>query len=184
MADIGGLQLLPETRKKIDINVPGQNRLLIFSFIFLAIVIGVYFFLFSYRQSTESQLDGLNNQFAELERSRDKALESRLLDLRKQLAVINPLLGSHVFWSQGLIKIQNATQPQVQVQSLNADALSKKMTLVGSARDYTTIARQIASFYTIDSITDIILDRVQSQPTGRLDFSMQILFAPSKLLRP
>ncbi len=182
MPDIGGLQLLPETRKKIDISLPGQNRSLILGFIVLAVVAGIYFGLLAYNQSLSSKLSSIDGQLADLEKSRDKQLESRLLDLNKQLAVVNPLISSHIFWSEALAKIQSLVEPQLQFKSIDADVLSKKIVITALADSYTTVARQIASFYTVDSITDVVLNTVKSQPSGKVELSMQLFFDTNKLL--
>ena len=167
MPDIGGLQLLPETRKKIEVRVPGQNRPLVFSAVFALLILGLYFGLMFYKNSVLSSISQIDEQLTTLENSRDKKLEQKLLDLSQQLGVINPLLNSHVFWSQALTKIQNLTQPQVQIQTLGADGLSKKLTIKAVAANYTTIAKQIAAFYTDESITDIILNKAQGLKIGR-----------------
>ena len=182
MPDAGGLQFLPETRKKIDVKRPGQNRPLVFGFIVLGVVLGLYLGLSSYKESLLSEVTALSQQLSDLERARDKQLEIKLLDLNKQLAVINPLLNSHVFWSTAFIKIQSLVQPQVRFKSMNADGLSEKILITATTDTYTTIARQIASFYAIDSVADIILNKVQSQSTGDLEFSLQITFDSDKFL--
>lgn len=104
------------------------------------------------------------------------------MDLHRQLSVVSPLLSSHFFWSDAFTTIQNITQPQFQFQSMNADALSKKITIVGVAANYTTVARQLAALYTLESITDVNLNKVQSQSTGRVEVTMQIFFDSNKLL--
>lgn len=162
--------------------MPGQNKYLILSFIFLALVFGLYFGLLSYKQSLFSALSSIDGQLADLEKSRDKQLETSLLDLSGQLTAVNPLLNSHFFWSNAFLKIQSLVQPQVQFKSVNAEALSGKILITALAANYTTIARQLASFYTIDSVTDIILNKVQSQPTGQLEFTMSMMFNQKKLL--
>lgn len=182
MPDIGGLQLLPETRKKIEIHVPGQNRPVIFAIVFLVLIAGLYFGLMAYKQGLLSSLSSIDAQLADIESSRDKKLESALLDLNRQLMVINPLLSAHFFWSDAFIKIQGVTQPQVQYQSINADVAGKKIIAKMLAANYTVVAKQIAALYTVDSITDVILNKVQSQPTGLLDVTMQINFDTSKFL--
>lgn len=182
MADIGGLQLLPETRRRIEVKLPGQNKFLVLGVVCLALVAGLYFGLLTYKKSLLSSLFSIDGKLADLEKSRNLKMETQLLDLNKQLAVINPLISSHLFWSDAFIKIQSLTQPQVQFKSVNADALGKKISIAALAANYTTIARQIASFYTLDSITDVILSKVQSQSTGQLEFTIQLFFDPDKLL--
>ncbi len=181
MPDIGGLQLLPETRKKIEISLPGQNRLLIWGLIVLALVIGLYFGLMVYRQFLFSEALAVNTKLSDLEKSRDKQAETRLLNLKNQLAVVSPLLSSHFLWSDALTKVQSLVEPQVQFKNINADAIGQKIIISAFAANYTTIAKQIASFYSIDSVTDIILNNVQSRSTG-VDFTMQLFFNDSQLL--
>ena len=155
---------------------------MIFGFIVLALVGGLYFGLLAYGQSLFSTLSSVDEQLADLEKSRDRQLEARLLDLNKQLVVVNPLINSHLFWSDAFIKVQSLVQPQVQFKSVNADAPGKKILISATAANYTTVARQIASFYTIDSVTDVVLNKVQSQPTGQVELTMQLIFDPDKLL--
>ncbi len=181
MPDIGGLQLLPETRKKIEIKIPGQNRTLVLGFVALVLVIGLYFGLTVYKQSLLSAFSSIDQQLSDIEKSRDKQAESKLLDLNKQLAVVNPLISSHFLWSEAFAKIQSLVQPQVQFKTVNADALGKKILITGVAANYSTIARQIAAFYTMESVTDIILNKVQSQPTGQVELTMQLFFDLAKL---
>ena len=162
--------------------MPGQNRPLVLVFIILAIILGLYFGLAVYKQSLLSSVTLIDGQLSDLEKSRDKELEIKLLTLNQQLNAVNLLIGSHPFWSDAFTQIQGLVQPQVQFQSVNADMLSKTILIKALAANYTVIARQIASFYTIDSVTDIILNKVQSQPTGRVEFTMQMFFDPNKLL--
>lgn len=182
MPDIGGLQLLPETRKKIDISLPGQNRPLVLGFIVLTIVIGVYLGLLVYKQSLSSKLLSIDGQLVDLKKSRDKQIENRLLDLNKQLAVVNPLIDSHIFWSEAFTKIQSLVEPQVQFKAISADVLGKKIVITALASNYTAVARQIASFYTLDSITDVVLNKIQNQPAGQVELTMQLFFDPNRLL--
>lgn len=182
MPDIGGLQLLPETRKKIEVRVPGQNRSVVLSSIFILVLLGLYLGLMFYNNSILSSVTQADEQLAALERSRDKKTEQKLLGLKNQLSVIGPLLSSHLFWSQGLSKIQSLVQPQVQVKTMNADGPAKKIVFQATAASYTVIAKQIAAFYTDDSIADIILNKAVSLTSGKVDFTMQLMFDPAKFL--
>jgi len=182
MPNIGGLQLLPETRKKIEVRVPGQNKPVVLSLVFAVAVLGLYFGLMFYNNSILSSVSRADEQLAALEKSRDRKLEQKLLGLKDQLSVVGPLISSHLFWSQGFSKIQSLVQPQVQFKSLNADGPAAKIIFQATAASYTTIAKQIAAFYTDDSITDIILNKASLLPGGRIDFTMQLMFDPAKFL--
>jgi hypothetical protein len=182
MAEIGGLQLLPETRKKIEIRMPGQNRPIVLSLIFAGVILGIYLGLMFYKNSILSSVNQADEQLAALEKSRDKKLEQKLLNLQRQLSVVGPLVSSHAFWSQGLSKIQSLVQPQVQFKSFSADGPAAKIVFQAIAANYTTIAKQIAAFYADDSITDIVLNKAATLPNGNVEFTMQIMFDPAKFL--
>jgi len=181
MPDAGGLQLLPETRKKIEVRVPGQNRPVILGLIFVILILGFYFGLKLYNSSLLSSITQIDTQLSALEKSRDKGVEQKLLNLKGQLSIVGPLIDSHLFWSQGLSKIQSLVQSQVQFKSINADSVASKVVFQATAANYTTVAKQIAAFYMDDSITDIILSKAASTPTG-VDFTMQLSFDPAKFL--
>ena len=184
MPDIGGLQLLPETRRKIEVKIPGRNRPIVFVSVLVAIVVALYVGLGVYKGSILRQISDVDKQLTELEASRDKKSEQDLLALQKQLSVVGSALDSHLFWSNAFTKIQGLILPQVQFLSFNAEVAGQKITVRGFAANYTTMARQIAALYPLDSITDLILNKVASHPTGRVEFTMQISFDTKKLLIP
>ncbi len=181
MADVGGLQLLPETRKKIEVKVPGQNKLLVISVVILAVVLGLYFGLLFYKQSLESSVTVLDTQLFELEKTRDRDLEASILNVQQQLSVVNPLLRSHLIWSDAFERLERLTQPQVQYKSINAGFNSREVLINAVAANYTTVARQVAAFYSDDSITDLSLSQVKSLPVG-IEFSIGLTFDPTKFL--
>ena len=155
---------------------------MVWSLVFVFLVMGFYLGLMFYKNSILSSLTQADEQLAALEKSRDKNLEQKLLNLKGQLSVVGPLISSHLFWSQGLSKIQSLVQPQVQFKSVNASSTAAKIVFQATAANYTTVAKQIAAFYADDSITDIVLNKASSLPTGRVDFTMQLMFDLNKFL--
>ncbi len=183
MANAGGLQLLQQTRKKIEFHVPGQNKLLILSFVFLALVGGAYAGALSYRTSLFSEAQSIDQQLASLEQQRDKGAEERLLSLQKQLGVVGPLLSDHIAWSDALIRIQNLLEPKIQFVSFHADVLKQSLSIKAQADSYSTIAKQVAAFNKELAITDIVLNRITSVSTGKVEFDMELSFNRAKLLQ-
>jgi hypothetical protein len=182
MPDVGGLQLLPETRRKIEVNLPGQNKSLVWSFVFALIILAAYIGLLVYQSSLNATSTSLDNQLAAIEKGRDKATESKLINLSRQLGTINPLLAGHLIWSDAFIKVQSLTLPQMQYETLNTNIDSKKFLYKAIAANYTTVAKQIAAFYSSDAFTDVILDKVAVQPSGRVEFTLELYFNPDKFL--
>jgi len=184
MADIGGLQLLPETRKKIEVYVPGQNRLLKIGFLVVIIVAILYGGLFYYRSRIQGQVSDLDNQLTALENSRDKTAEKDLLAYRQYLGLAKPLLQSHIAWSVGMDRFQKLIQPQIQFESLAVNSSKGEYSFQAKAANYMTIARQIAAFYSDPNIQDVALGRVTGLSDGKASFSIKVIFDMQKILMP
>ena len=92
MAEPGGLQLLPETRRHVEIK--GQKkRGSIFLGVFLIILVTAgYIAADFYLTSLNDELAGLNNQVLDIDERRDKEMEREIAILNSQLALIGSLL--------------------------------------------------------------------------------------------
>lgn len=183
MPDQNGLQLLPETRKRININIPGQNR-----FIYVGITVLVLMFvlvggLYFYKGTLEDRRTELDAKIVNLEKDRDKKVEANLLTLSKQLSLISTLLDSHIIWSRALNKVEGLLQPQVQFLSFAAAVSNNRFEFKALATNYTVVARQIAAFVSDDSIKDIALTNVHVLTSGKLEFSIKIDFDKTKFLK-
>ena len=183
MADQNGLQLLPETRRKIEIIVPGENRFIYAGIAILVLMLILIGGLYFYKISLENSKIELDVQIADLEKDRDKKVETNLIVLNKQLALISTLLDSHVIWSKALNKIENLLQPQVQFLSFSATVLDNKFEFKALATNYTVVAKQIASFVSDDSIKDVALTDVHVLTSGKLEFDLKIEFDKTKFIK-
>lgn len=183
MADTGGLQLLPETRKKIEVITPGENRLIIIGGIILAIIAVLASGIFFYKNLLENKLASLDTKIVELEQQRNKQTEQNILIFNKQVSMLSNLLNEHAYWTTAFSKIEGLTQNQVQFNSITATLANNKIDLKAVAANYTTIARQIAAFLSDDSIKDVDLNKVNTMTNGQLEFTMQISFYKNKFLK-
>lgn len=183
MPDQGGIQLLPETRRKIDIKTPGENRWIYAGVAALVLVISMSAGMAYYRSGLENQVAGLDADIANLEKQRDKKVEANLLTLSKQLSMTTKFLNDHIFWSKALAKVEALTNPQVQFSTFNAMADEGKFEIKASTLNYTVLARQIASYVSEDSIKDIDLSDVHTLTTGRLEFTIRLTFDKNKFIR-
>lgn len=176
------LQLLPETRKRIEIHARGENTLLVASLALAVLVAGVYLVAFFYHASVLSSIQSVDNDLAALDQRRDKAVEDKLLTLYKKLKVATPLLDSHYFWSDGLARIEKLIQPQIQFKTFNAQVPDKKIIIKAEAASYTAIAHQLAAFLSDPTLSKLALNKALSLPTGRVEVSIQFEFDPAKVL--
>jgi len=175
VADIGGLQLLPETRKKIDYRKPGQNRLLFLAFIFVGLILAIYGGLYFYKGTQKTKLDDIDNQLVANEKARSKTDEEKLLALKNSIAAIGPVLSGHVKWSEALTHIQGLVNPKVKFDTLSVNLSKKEYSFKGYAANYATIAKQIAAFYADSAITDLSVGKITSQPDGSAEFTMVLV---------
>ena len=183
MPDQNGLQLLPETRRKIEVKVPGENRLINMGIAVLVLMLVLVGGLYFYKITLEDRKTGLDTQIVNLEKERDKKVEANLLTLSKQLSLISTLLDSHIVWSKALSKVEGLLQPQVQFLSFSAAVSDNRFEFKALANNYTVVARQIAAFVSDDSIKDVALTNVHVLTTGKLEFSIKIEFDKTKFLK-
>lgn len=183
MPDQNGLQLLPETRRKIEIKVPGENRIIYGGATILVLMLILVGGLYFYKNTLKDKKTELDANIVNLEKDRDKKVEANLLTLNKQLSLISTLLDSHVVWSKALAKIEGLLQPQVQFLSFSAAISDNRFDFKAMATNYTVVARQIAAFVSDDSITDVALTNVHILTSGKLEFSIKLEFDKTKFLK-
>ena len=183
MPDQNRLQLLPETRRKIEVKIPGENRLIYAGITVLVLMLVLTGGLYFYKSTLEDTKTGLDEQIINLEKERDKKVEANLLTLSKQLSLISTLLDSHIIWSKALSKVENLLQPQVQFLSFSAAVIDNRFEFKALATNYTVVARQISAFVSDDSIKDIALTNVHVLTTGKLEFGIKLEFNKIKFLK-
>jgi len=185
MADKGGLQLLPENRKRIDVKIPGENRMTYIGIGLIALVLVITGGLWLYSNNLSKQITEQDAQIANLETQRNnlKDAEQKLTILSKQIGITNQILQNHVYWSKGLSKIESALQTNVQFKSFSAVLGEQSVRIQAISDSYTTIAKQLAAFVADDSIKDISLDNVNSLTSGKLDFNSKIQFDKTKFVQ-
>ncbi|TSC91793.1 MAG: hypothetical protein CEN90_257 [Parcubacteria group bacterium Licking1014_17] len=172
--DNGGLQILPQTRRKIEVEIPGQTRNLVIGFVVLFIVAAGYFVLLNYRANLFGRVDELNAKIGDIDKNRDKNKEARLVVVGKQLSNVSKLLDAHISWSQGLEKFSKLLLPQVILGSVDVNSDQKSINFSASADSFVTVARQMAAFYGDSSVKDVVINGVSAQSGGRVEFSAVI----------
>ncbi|HVZ11075.1 MAG TPA: hypothetical protein VG941_01495 [Candidatus Paceibacterota bacterium] len=183
MADKGGIQLLPETRKSIVVTTPGENKIIYFGIAVLAIVLAVYGGVWWYGNRLDQKLDAANAALVNLENERNLQTEGALLTLSQQMNTATQIVKNHTYWSQGLSKIEAALQNKVQFVNFSGQTEDNTFRFEAITDSYSTLARQLAAFVVDDSVEDITLDNVSIQTTGKLDVTAHVKFKPEKFLK-
>ena len=182
MIDKEQFQLIPETKKKLGIKVPGENRFLYVSSVILGAVLVTSFAFNRYEASLFSKLTSVTDQLIELEQKRDLKSEKDLEILQHQIENTATLVDEHIYWTKGLSKITNLMQSGVQINSLNYDGLGK-VSMDVLASNYTVLAKQIASFVYDDNIKDVSVSKITPFPNGNLKFDLVLLVDELKLIK-
>jgi Tfp pilus assembly protein PilN len=170
------LQLLPEKRKKIYIKSRGENNYFFIGIAFLILIIVSALFVDGYRGRLESRALQLDTQIQDLNNQRDKQREEELQNLSKQIAQVSNLLDGHVFWSEAFSRVESLIGSQVQVNNLEASVQEKSISFTAFTVNYTSVARQIASFLSSDLVKDVSLKSSKLLNSGRVEFSMELEF--------
>jgi len=176
------LQLLPGTKKRLGIKVPGENRFLYIGSAILGAVLITSFTLGRYETSLEKKLEGIDNKLLAIEKQRDKGVETSMVTLKKRLELTKNLIDDHVYWTKGLSKVAGLLQREVRLTSFSGDVTKKTISIEGTALSFTVLARQIASFLADDSVEDLTLGFIKPTSEGTISFTMALTFVRAKLL--
>ena len=123
----GTIQLLPETRRKVDIKMPGENKPLYWGMAILSLVIVLFAGLKAYSSILSKNLADLNDTALALEQKRDRNFEKELLVLDQRFSAASGLISNHIVWSNALTKIQKLAPFQIQIDPLYADTQAGKI---------------------------------------------------------
>lgn len=184
MANVGGLQLLPETRRKIDIYIPGQNRLLIIAGLFVALVVAVWGGLYFYNDSLSKKIQRADSDLQAIDKARNPKDEEKLLKLKDAIAAAKPVLANHVIWSEAFARIQKEILPQVQFDSLGVKLDKGEYTFKAFAASFITVAKQIAAFNADDAITDSEIGKISAGSDGKVEFTAKLNLDLNKINKP
>jgi Tfp pilus assembly protein PilN len=185
VADKGGLQLLPENRKRMDVKIPGENRMIYIGASLTILVLIIAGGLWLYSNSLATKIANADQQITTLEKQRNnlKEAEQKLVILAKQIGITSQLLKNHIYWSKGLSKIESALQSNVQFKSFSAVLGEQSFRVQAISDNYATLAKQLAAFVADDSIKDLTLDNVNTLTSGKLEFNTKIQFDKAKFLQ-
>ena len=156
------IQLLPGTKKRLGVKIPGENRFLYIGSAIFGAVLVIIFALNAYEAKLNKQIDNVDTQLLALEQKRDKKSEQNLKIIKEQLDTTSSIIKDHIYWTQGLNKITSLLQNQIQIDSFSNNLGGNGITMKAFAKSYAVLAKQIASFLYDDSIKDVEVGRISS----------------------
>jgi cell division protein FtsL len=183
MSDQGGLQLLPETRKKINVKIPGENRMVYIGSVLMVVVVALFFYYNNKASSMEAKIMELDQQIAAVEKSRDKKAEAQIADLKKQTTLLNRMLAEHIFWSQAWSKLEDLVSPQLQIKDLSLSSTKEEISFSAKAPSYAAVAKQLAKFTNDEAIKDTVVSGIRLGSIGAAEFDMKLSIDGKKFFK-
>lgn len=177
------IQLLPETRRKIDIRMPGGNRFLLSGIACLVVVLAIGFYFDYLSNKLEKSVNTLNSELLDLDSKRDKGFENNVKILKRQLALISGFVDNHIYWSIALQKLETLLQNKVQLTRLDFQKLENynEISIGGKTINYSLLAKQLAAFLSDSSIEDIDLQNAETKSSGLIDFNLKLKIKSSAM---
>jgi len=182
MAEPGGLQLLPETRRRVEIKGQKKRGSIFLGIFLLIVVVAGYVAADFYLTSVEDELASLDEQVMGIEARRDKDAEHDVMTLNSQLSLIGNLLEDHIFWTEGFDTIEDLTVPRLSFISLTADSSKDEIAARVRAANHSELAKQVASFFADEAIKDVSVSGITLSPSGQVEASLLITFDKNKFL--
>lgn len=180
--EVGGLQLLPGTKKRLGIKVPGENRFLYIGSAILGATLVTMFALLRYQASLVDQRDQLNKEIANLEDKRNKNDEQDLFLARDRLVATSDLVRNHVYWTQVFSWLESVLQKEIQVRSFSKNN-DGRIIISATASSYVIVARQVAIFLADSKVLDLGLGKIESGSDGGIKFDVQLTLDLDNLLK-
>jgi len=179
------LQLLPGTKKRLGIKIPGENRFLYIGSAILGAVLVSMIYLGRYETSLRKELGAVDSQLAALEQKRNKKEEAELRLTKDRLALISNLIRDHSYWSEGFVWLENMLQSDTQIENVTIIPQSggTKLLISAFATSYTVIARQLATFISDDRVLDIRVGKMTYSAEGVVEFDMELTIDSAKIIR-
>lgn len=173
--------MLPGTKKRLGIKVPGENRFLYTGSAVLGAALVILLAFSQYNSSLVNQIKRLNEELMAFEQKRDRNEEAELRLTRDRLMIITDLIKNHTHWTGFFSWFENLLQREVQVEGLSAKR-DGEVTFSAKAGNYTVVARQLAVFLSDDKIKDVTLGEIVSSADGTVEFGIELIVDLNKII--
>jgi hypothetical protein len=179
----GGVQLLPETQRRPTLRSYTSGNSYFYFAVFLgAVILVVSATLGGYKASLLKDIERLDGQMSVSESARNKDQERQLIAASKQSKIMKQLLGSKLYWSQALQRIEQMMQVSVQMTRIEADSAKGIVAFQARTDSYASVARQLAAFVSATGVKDITVENIESTSEGAVEFSGELVIDTKSML--
>lgn len=160
-------------------------RLLVFSIVFFALSLLIYFGLnIGYESYLNSRADDLDNQLSQLSSSISQKDQQQFVGFYSQIVNLKTALNSHVFSANIFPFLEKNTLPQTFYTEAKFNAPSAGLELQGRAVSLEKLAQQLAQFEKAPELQSAILKSTNFNQNSTIDFTMILTFQTDFLSKP
>lgn len=178
MPDIGGLGTKFSFGQKNTLETSETRLPLIGAFIILFLVGIIWFGLLFYKNSIDKKIESTKQEIESLSVQENKEIQTKIIDLEKNLKNVKNLLSQHIYSSKLLALLEKLTLLQVRWTDFNLKIESGLLSLKGQANNYSTLAKQILIFTQEPSFKEIKTSGISLGQLGGVKFNMEINLNP------
>jgi len=171
------VELIPKETPQIS---RWLNVVFYFALILLFSSIISFFVLGNSIKTGQNKLQGLRTAFFEGRTPERIALEKEILNYEKKFKDFSSLAPYHLENSNFFNLLEETTHPKVWFSKINFNTERGSVSFSGVTQSFESLGQQILIFKDENSISDVNLERISIDKTGRINFDLSFSFDRSQ----
>ena len=156
-------------------------RLFLFSLVFFALVLFIYFgMIWGYQPYLKSERQSFDKKITEIGGAVSETDRANFVNFYSQLVNLQSLLNNHIKGSNIYTFLEKNTNQGIYYEGASLSVTEHFLRLEGVARSYDNLVQQLVAFEQTPEIEKTILEDSQTAEKG-IRFSLQIIFKPKLL---
>ena len=172
------VELIPKETPQIS---KWLNIVFYFALLVLFSSIISFFVLGNSIKTGQNKLQELRMTFFEGRTPERLALEKEILNYEKKIKDFSSLAPYHLESSNFFNLLEETTHPKVWFSKINFDTEKGKVSFSGVTQSFESLGQQMLIFKAKSSISEVSLEKVSIDKTGRINFDLSLSFNSSQL---
>jgi len=172
------VELIPKETPQIS---KWLNIVFYFALLVLFSSIISFFVLGNSIKTGQNKLQELRMTFFEGRTPERLVLEKEILNYEKKIEDFSSLAPYHLESSNFFNLLEETTHPKVWFSKINFDTEKGKVSFSGVTQSFESLGQQMLIFKAKSSISEVSLEKVSIDKTGRINFDLSLSFNSSQL---